>query len=121
MRKLVPLKSIYAFVAVAESGSMTEAAQLLSVSHSAISQAIKSLESQVNKPLFDRIGRHVYLNTEGKKYYRKVAPALEQIVDATEALMHDQNSQRITLNMVNSLALHWWIPRMPRLQAYAPN
>ncbi|MDW2405355.1 LysR substrate-binding domain-containing protein, partial [Vibrio sp. 1262-1] len=35
-------------------------------------------------------------------------------------LMHDQNSQRITLNMVNSLALHWWIPRMPRLQAYAP-
>ncbi|MDF5124632.1 helix-turn-helix domain-containing protein, partial [Vibrio parahaemolyticus] len=26
MRKLVPLKSIYAFVAVAESGSMTEAA-----------------------------------------------------------------------------------------------
>ncbi|WP_025555835.1 LysR substrate-binding domain-containing protein [Vibrio parahaemolyticus] len=120
MRKLVPLKSIYAFVAVAESGSMTEAAQLLSVSHSAISQAIKSLESQVNKPLFDRIGRHVYLNTEGKKYYRKVAPALEQIVDATEALMHDQNSQRITLNMVNSLALHWWIPRMPRLQAYAP-
>ncbi|MDW1982415.1 LysR substrate-binding domain-containing protein, partial [Vibrio sp. Vb0304] len=120
MRKLVPLNSIYAFVAVAESGSMTEAAQLLSVSHSAISQAIKSLESQVNKPLFDRIGRHVYLNTEGKKYYRKVAPALEQIVDATEALMHDQNSQRITLNMVNSLALHWWIPRMPRLQAYAP-
>ncbi|EGQ8451029.1 LysR family transcriptional regulator [Vibrio parahaemolyticus] len=120
MRKLVPLKSIYAFVAVAESGSMTEAAQLLSVSHSAISQAIKSLENQVNKPLFDRIGRHVYLNTEGKKYYRKVAPALEQIVDATEALMHDQNSQRITLNMVNSLALHWWIPRMPRLQAYAP-
>lgn len=55
MRKLVPLKSIYAFVAVAESGSMTEAAQLLSVSHSAISQAIKSLESQVNKPLFDRM------------------------------------------------------------------
>lgn len=121
MRKLVPLKSIYAFVAVAESGSMTEAAQLLSVSHSAISQAIKSLESQVNKPLFDRIGRHVYLNTEGKKYYRKVAPALEQIVDATEALMHDQNSQRITLNMVNSLALHWWIPRMPRFKPMRPN
>ncbi|MCQ6508104.1 LysR family transcriptional regulator, partial [Vibrio parahaemolyticus] len=47
MRKLVPLKSIYAFVAVAESGSMTEAAHLMSVSHSAISQAIKTLESQV--------------------------------------------------------------------------
>ncbi len=120
MRKLVPLKSIYAFVAVAETGSMTEAAQLLSVSHSAVSQAIKSLENQVNKPLFDRVGRQVRLNNEGKKYYRKVAPALEQIVDATEALIHDQNSKRITLNMVNSLALHWWIPRMSSLQDFAP-
>jgi DNA-binding transcriptional LysR family regulator len=120
MRKLVPLKSIYAFVAVAETGSMTEAAHLLSVSHSAVSQAIKSLESQVNKPLFDRIGRQVILNNDGKKYYRKVSPALEQIVDATEDLIHDQNSMRITLNMVNSLALHWWIPRMSSLQDYAP-
>ncbi|GAK22447.1 LOW QUALITY PROTEIN: transcriptional regulator, LysR family [Vibrio sp. JCM 19052] len=120
MRKLVPLKSIYAFVAVAETGSMTEAAQLLSVSHSAVSQAIKSLESQVNKPLFDRVGRQVRLNNEGKNYYRKVAPALEQIVDATEALIHDQNSKRITFNMVNSLALHWWIPRMSSLQEFAP-
>ncbi|MCR9882396.1 LysR substrate-binding domain-containing protein [Vibrio alginolyticus] len=120
MRKLVPLKSIYAFVAVAESGSMTEAAQILSVSHSAVSQAIKSLESQVNKPLLDRIGRQVQLNADGKKYYRKVAPALEQIVDATEALIQDQNLQRVTLNMVNSLALHWWIPRMSDLQGFAP-
>ncbi|MGU3841681.1 LysR family transcriptional regulator, partial [Vibrio diabolicus] len=120
MRKLVPLKSIYAFVAVAESGSMTEAAQILSVSHSAVSQAIKSLESQVNKPLFDSEGRQVQLNADGKKYYRKVAPALEQIVDATEALIQDQNLQRITLNMVNSLALHWWIPRMSSLQNFAP-
>ncbi|HHF0488880.1 LysR substrate-binding domain-containing protein [Vibrio alginolyticus] len=121
MRKLVPLKSIYAFVAVAESGSMTEAAQILSVSHSAVSQAIKSLETQVNKPLFDRVGRQVQLNADGKKYYRKVAPALEQIVDATEALIQDQNLQRITLNMVNSLALHWWIPRMSSLQDFAPH
>ena len=120
MRKLVPLKSIYAFVAVAESGSMTEAAQILSVSHSAVSQAIKSLESQVNKPLFDRIGRQVQLNADGKKYYRKVAPALEQIVDATEALIQDQNLQRVTPNRVNWLALHWWIPRMSDLQGFAP-
>ncbi|MCG6438115.1 LysR family transcriptional regulator, partial [Vibrio parahaemolyticus] len=33
MRKLIPLKSLYTFVAVAETGSMTEAAQVLSVSH----------------------------------------------------------------------------------------
>ncbi|MFA0080288.1 LysR family transcriptional regulator, partial [Vibrio artabrorum] len=121
MKKLVPLKSIYAFVAVAETGNMTEAARVLYVSHSAVSQAIKSLEQQVNKPLFQRVGRRVVLNAAGKRYYRKIAPALEQVIEATEELAKTPNDHRITLNMVNSLAMHWWIPRVPEFQASAPS
>lgn len=120
MRKLVPLKSIYAFVAVAEMGSMTEAAAVLCVSHSAISQAIKALEKQVDQPLFNRIGRRVELNQVGKKYYRKVAPALEQIVEATEDLVDIHHDKHLTINMVHSLALHWWIPRVPDFQQAMP-
>lgn len=121
MRKLVPLKSIYAFVAVAETGSMTEAAEVLNVSHSAVSQAIKSLESQLNVTLFRRVGRRVELNQDGRRYYRKVAPALMQIVEASESIVRSPLSNRLTLNMVNSLALHWWIPRVTEFQAYAPH
>ncbi|MFT5708878.1 MAG: LysR family glycine cleavage system transcriptional activator [Oceanospirillaceae bacterium] len=123
MRKLIPLKSIYAFVAVAETGSMTEAAAVLSVSHSAVSQAIKALETQLSLPLFRRVGRRVELNQNGQKYYRKVAPALEQIVDASEELMHHNNinHNRLMVNMVHSLALHWWIPRVPEFQDIAPH
>ncbi|MEH6531218.1 MAG: LysR substrate-binding domain-containing protein [Photobacterium frigidiphilum] len=123
MRKLIPLKSIYAFVAVAETGSMTEAAAVLSVSHSAVSQAIKALETQLSLPLFRRVGRRVELNQNGQKYYRKVAPALEQIVDASEELMHHNNinHNRLMVNMVHSLALHWWIPRVPEFQGIAPH
>ncbi|AOW84879.1 LysR substrate-binding domain-containing protein [Vibrio mimicus] len=120
MRKLAPLKSLYSFVAVAETGSMTLAAEALNVSHSAISQAIKSLETQLDQPLFHRVGRQVILNSAGKRYYQKVAPALEQIVEATESLLKPTYSNRITLNMINSLALHWWIPRVSSLQAFAP-
>ncbi|MEZ9405186.1 LysR substrate-binding domain-containing protein [Vibrio sp. 10N.286.48.F5] len=121
MKKLVPLKSVYAFIAVAETGSMTDAARVLYVSHSAVSQAIKSLEQLVNKPLFQRVGRRVVLNAAGKRYYRKVAPALEQVIEATEELARTPNDHRITLNMVNSLAMHWWIPRVPDFQAFAPS
>lgn len=123
MRKLIPLKSIYAFVAVAETGSMTEAAAVLSVSHSAVSQAIKALETQLSLPLFHRVGRRVELNQNGQKYYRKIAPALEQIVDASEELMHHNNinHNRLMVNMVHSLALHWWIPRVPEFQDIAPH
>ncbi|MEZ9574078.1 LysR substrate-binding domain-containing protein [Vibrio sp. 10N.261.55.F4] len=121
MKKLVPLKSVYAFIAVAETGSMTDAARVLYVSHSAVSQAIKSLEQLVNKPLFQRVGRRVVLNAAGKRYYRKVTPALEQVIEATEELARTPNDHRITLNMVNSLAMHWWIPRVPDFQAFAPS
>ncbi|EEY36672.1 transcriptional regulator LysR family [Vibrio mimicus MB451] len=99
---------------------MTLAAEALNVSHSAISQAIKSLETQLDQPLFHRVGRQVVLNSAGKRYYQKVAPALEQIVEATESLLKPTYSNRITLNMINSLALHWWIPRVSSFQAFAP-
>lgn len=121
MNKRPPLKSLYAFVAVAETGSMTEAAGVLSVSHSAISQAIKSLESLVGQPLFQRVGRQVQLNSVGQKYYNDIAPALKTIVEATEAVTHQPQSNRITLNMINSLAIHWWVPRVNNFQQYAPN
>ncbi|MBW3695641.1 LysR family transcriptional regulator [Vibrio sp. T187] len=120
MKKLVPLKSIYSFIAVAETGSMTNAANALCVSHSAVSQAIKSLEQQVGKPLFQRVGRNVILNADGKRYYKKVSPALETIVEATEELTRTPEQHRLTLNMINSLAMHWWIPRVQGFQQFAP-
>lgn len=119
MRKQVPLKSIYAFVAVSETGSMSAAAEKISVSHSAISQAIKALEAQLDTALFIRVGRRVELSKAGQEYYRKVAPALETILEANQDLLN-KNSARLTINMVNSLTLHWWIPRVSRLQQLAP-
>ncbi|MGX9522150.1 LysR substrate-binding domain-containing protein [Vibrio mediterranei] len=121
MKKYLALKSIYTFVAVAETGSMSEAAQKLFVSHSAVSQSIKSLEEQLDTKLFLRIGRRIELNQQGRLYYKKVAPALEKIVEANEALLNKTVTNRLTVNMVNSLALHWWIPRVTNLQHFAPN
>lgn len=72
MKKYLALKSIYTFVAVAETGSMSEAAQKLFVSHSAVSQSIKSLEEQLDTKLFLRIGRRIELNQQGRLYYKKL-------------------------------------------------
>ena len=119
MRKLLPLKSIYAFVAVAETGSMIQASNVLNVSHSAVSQAVKSLESQLGISLFQRIGRQVKLNAQGQKYYEQVAPALERIVSASEAISNKPHTNRITLNMVNSLAMYWWVPKVQDFQKFA--
>lgn len=117
MKHNIPLKSLYSFIAVAETGSMVKAADSIHVSHSAISQAIKSLEQQLEVRLFDRVGRQVYLNDAGKLYYQRVSPAVQAIISASEEVKNkDKDHHSISLNMVNSLALHWWIPRVDKLQ-----
>ncbi|ASM48917.1 hypothetical protein PESP_a0697 [Pseudoalteromonas espejiana DSM 9414] len=122
MIKSAPLKSLYTFIAVAETGSMVLAAEQLSISHSAVSQSIKALESQLNTALFNRIGRRVELNPVGERYYKRIAPAMAEILTASQEASNASNEHtHLTLNMVNSLALHWWIPRVADFQLMAPN
>ncbi len=65
-------------------------------------------------------GKPVFLNSTGHHYYKQVAPALEQIIIATEKLIEQQQSQRLTLNIINSLVVRWWIPRVDKFNRYAP-
>lgn len=56
-----------AFIAVAESGSMTVAAHRLNVTQGAVSQRIKRLEDLLQKSLFDRTGQKLETTIEGEK------------------------------------------------------
>ena len=51
------LRQLRLFQALAQSGSFTEAAGIMSVTQSAVSHSIKSLESTLGVALFDRSGR----------------------------------------------------------------
>ena len=48
---------------------VSQVAQELSISQSAISIAIKSLEKKLGEQLFDRIGKKLILNERGKIFY----------------------------------------------------
>ncbi|WP_215699002.1 LysR family transcriptional regulator [Clostridium sp. MCC353] len=65
------------FKAVAESGHLTNAAKKLNVAQPALSVSIARLESEVGVPLFDRIGRGIYLNKCGEIYLEHVEQALD--------------------------------------------
>jgi len=75
-----------AFVAVAESGSMTVAARRLNVTQGAVSQRIKRLEDLLQKQLFDRTGQKLDKTIDGEKL---LLPAQKLIVlnDEVFALM----------------------------------
>ncbi len=56
------------FVKVAETLSMTSAAELLFIAQSSVSQSISELEQHLKAKLFERLGRKLYLTENGNEF-----------------------------------------------------
>jgi len=118
-RHLPPMKTIVVFEAVARHRSFIAAAQELNVTNSAISQSIKKLEDFTKTPLFERDATHVTLTPKGEIYYLHINEALNTIENATKQLLPTHN--RVTINIIPTLAMLWLIPMMPGLSKRYPN
>src|SRR3546814_10520086 len=86
MRRLPPLTAIEAFVQVARLGSIKAAAQALALSAPAPSRRIQALERFIGRPLFDRRHQSMQLNSDGERLLSQIAPALDSLSDAVEAM-----------------------------------
>jgi len=64
------LKELHFFYQLCDNPQVTQLAQSLQISQSAISLAIKSLEKKLGEKLFDRIGKKLMLNERGR-YFKK--------------------------------------------------
>jgi molybdate transport repressor ModE-like protein len=83
------LRQVRYFVAVAESGSISGAARQLSVSQSAITEAVKELESDLGSDLLRRTGRGVTLTHKGHQFLRHAGRILGAVADAGRTLAED--------------------------------
>jgi len=82
----VELRHLRYFVAVAETGSLTVAAeQRLHTSQPSLSRQIRDLEDEVHAELFIRSARGVELTASGKAFLDHARLALAQVDAATEA------------------------------------
>lgn len=68
------------FYYVGKNNSITQAAEELSLSQPAVSQAVKNLEKSLNCTLFVRMAKGVRLTSEGEVLYRYVARGYESIL-----------------------------------------
>ena len=79
-RSLPPLNAVRAFEAAARLGSFKEAAVELGVTHGAVSQQIRLLETWLGPPaLFRRSVRRVVLTPAGAALLAEFAPALDRV------------------------------------------
>jgi DNA-binding transcriptional LysR family regulator len=77
------LDGVEAFLSVAQHCSFRRAAAELGVTPSAISQAVRTLESRVGAVLFIRTTRSVGLTEAGERFLSRAKPAFEELVAAS--------------------------------------
>jgi DNA-binding transcriptional LysR family regulator len=75
-----------AFIAVVETGGFSAAARTTGDSQSAISKAIGALEKRLGVMLFNRSTRRVTLTDQGRRYYDRTKPLIDEIQDADSEL-----------------------------------
>lgn len=78
--------ALRAFRLIARHGSFTRAAVEMEVSASALSQALRQLETHVGVRLLHRTTRRVGLTEAGRAFLERISPALSEIDAAVEAL-----------------------------------
>jgi len=108
-----------AFEAAARQQSYTRAATELSLTQSAISRQIQSLEAQLGIALFRRQGRNVQLTAQGQQYFVEISASLGRIRSATlQALAHNQNSGGVLrLACLPTFASRWLLPHLHEFYA----
>lgn len=118
----LPLNTLPAFQAVAELQNLRAAAEVLHLTHSAVSQQIRVLEEQLGFALFERRGRGVVLNPAGEVLLLSVQQALQQLDEGMRmaSAVACGSEQRIRVTVLPSFA-RWLLPRMGRWRELHPD
>lgn len=94
MAMRITLRQLQIFCAVAASGSTTAAATQLSLSQSATSAALNELENLLSVHLFDRVGKRLMLNDNGRVLLDQSKQMLAMAKTMEDTFLGDQAAER---------------------------
>ena len=116
------LAALQAFLAVADQGSFSVAAERLYLTQPAISKRIKALEEELEVVLFDRIGRRVRLTHAGKVLLPKARELVLQAQDMKHLAsnLHAEVSGPLLLGTSHHIGLHRLPPVLRRYRTRHP-
>ncbi|MDH4449671.1 MAG: LysR family transcriptional regulator [Rhodoferax sp.] len=121
-RKIPATQALLCFDAAARHESFTRAAQELSLTQSAVSRQITTLEELVGMALFRRTRHGVALTRAGTRYAAQVAARLRELEHDTLDLMSTQGQGgTVQLASVPTFAARWLVPRLPDFHAQHAN
>lgn len=120
LRNLPPLDAVRGFVAVGRRMSITQAAQDLCLTQSAVSRQIQTLEDYFRTPLLVRKHRAIALTDAGTRLFELASPWLERMAEFTQAVRHERQLQPVTVTASIGVTALWILPRLGAFQARHP-
>lgn len=118
VESLPPLYALRAFEVAARSSSFTRAAEELSLTQSAISRHIRTLESQFGCRLFERHGPRLVLTEAGQRLARELKVGFRIIEDACLPLR--ANTGQLRLKAPSTLTMRWLLRVLEALKGQQP-
>ena len=110
-RDSISLLALRAFEAAARRLSFTEAARELHITQAAVSRHIRSLESELSRPLFRRLHRRVELTPAGRTFAGALSIGFQHI---RRAVHHARGAaaKALRLSVEPAFAARWLVPRL---------
>ena len=120
-RNVSSLNLLATFEAAARLGSFTLASAELGVTQAAVSQQIKTLERELNTPLFTRAHRRVGLTPAGRALAGVVGTSFTAMSDVIDTIRRPELPDTVALGVTLAFNQFWLMPRLPDFRARHPN
>ncbi len=108
----IPIRAIWVFHTAARAGSISKAAEELSVTPSAVSQQIQTLEVQLGVTLMTKMGRGIVLTEAGERYFATITDEIEGIAEATNTIRGYRSITALTVRATPTFSAKWLLPRL---------
>lgn len=111
------------FIAIAETGSFSRAAERCHVSQPSLSQQIKKLEERLGHRLFDRLGKKVALTEAGRLLLERVSAIVAQIENAEREIRDSREAfnKRLSIGALPTIAPYFVPPLVEHLLSRYPD
>jgi LysR family transcriptional regulator, low CO2-responsive transcriptional regulator len=97
---------------IAKHGSFTRAAEELDLTQPTVSQQIKKLTQTIGMPLFDQLGKQLYLTAAGKEVLAASTTISQKFADLEIALDELKGLKQGRINLVASTTAKYFVPRL---------
>lgn len=115
MNRTLDLDLVRTFIAVADSGSMTVAANVLHMTQGAVSQQVKRLEDVLDCLLFVRKARKLELSRQGERFLVKA----RQLLKLNDEIWGDMTAQPLRGGLRVGVPYDLITPLAPAMKAFA--